>query len=208
MCTPNTHSKILITALLIILTLELTNDINISVDKYFWHYYVRNASLVAQMVKNLPTMQKTWVWFLDWEDPLEKGKATHSSYSGLENSMDCIVQGVAKSRTWLNNFHWLTCKEYYSVQFSRSVMFDSLRPHGLQRARPPCPSPTPRVHSNSCPLSRWCHPAISSSVVPFSSCHQSFPSSGSFQMSQLFASGAKFQLQNQSFQWTPRTDLL
>ena len=66
------------------------------------------------MVKNLPTMQKTWVWFLDWEDPLEKGKATHSSYSGLENSMDCIVQGVAKSRTWLNNFHWLTCKELLS----------------------------------------------------------------------------------------------
>ena len=75
-----------------------------------------------------------------------------------------------------------------SVQFSHSVMSDSLQPHGLQHARPPCPSPTPGVYSNSCPLSRWCHPAISSSVVPFSSCPQSFPASGSFLMSQLFAS--------------------
>ena len=75
-------------------------------------------------------------------------------------------------------------------QFS-SVTSDSLRPHGLQHARPPCPSPTPGVHSNSCPSSRWCHPAISSSVVPFSSCLQSFPASGSFQMSQFFTSGGQ-----------------
>ena len=75
------------------------------------------------------------------------------------------------------------------VQFSRSVMSSSLRPHGLQHARPPGPSPTPGVHSNSCPLSRWCHPAISSSVIPFSSHLQSFPASGSFQMSQCFTSG-------------------
>ena len=79
----------------------------------------------------------------------------------------------------------------YSVQFSRSVMSDSLRPHGLQHARPPCPSPTPTVHPNPCPLSQWCHPTISSSVVLFSSCPQSFPASGSFQKSQLFASGAQ-----------------
>ena len=76
-----------------------------------------------------------------------------------------------------------------SVQFSHSVISDSLRPYGLQHARPPCPSPTPGVYSESCPLSRWCHPTISSSVVPFSSCPQSFPASGSFQMSQLFTSG-------------------
>ena len=75
-----------------------------------------------------------------------------------------------------------------SVQFSHSVMSDSLRPHGLQHARPPCPSPTPGVYSNSCPLSRWCHPTISPSVVPFSSFLQSFPAPGSFQMSQFFAS--------------------
>ena len=78
-----------------------------------------------------------------------------------------------------------------SVQFSRSVLSDSLQPHGLQHARPPCPSPTPRVYSNSCPLSWWCHPTISSSVIPFSSCLQSFPASGSFQMSQLFTSGGE-----------------
>ena len=78
-----------------------------------------------------------------------------------------------------------------SVQFNRSVVFDSLWPHRLQHTRLPCPSPTPRVYSNSCPLSRWCHPTISSSVIPFSSCPQSFPASGSFQMSQLFASGGQ-----------------
>ena len=78
-----------------------------------------------------------------------------------------------------------------SVQFSRSVMSDSLQPHEPQHARPPCPSPTPRVYSNSCPLSWWCHPTISSSVVPFSSCPQSFPASGSFQMSQFFTSGGQ-----------------
>ena len=79
----------------------------------------------------------------------------------------------------------------HSVQFSRSVMSNSLRPHESQHARPPCPSPTPRVYPNSCPSSRWCHPAISSSVIPFSSCPQSLPSSGSFPMSQLFAWGGQ-----------------
>ena len=76
-----------------------------------------------------------------------------------------------------------------SVQFSHSVMSDSLWPHESQHARPPCPSPTPRVHLDSCPLSQWCHPAISSSVVPFSSCSQCLPASESSPMSQLFASG-------------------
>ena len=87
----------------------------------------------------------------------------------------------------LNDFS----KESSSVQFSRSVMSNSLQAHGLQHARPLCSSPTPRVYSNSCPLSRWCHPTISSSVVPFSSHLQSFPASGSFQMSQFFASGSQ-----------------
>ena len=75
-----------------------------------------------------------------------------------------------------------------SVQFSHSAVSNSLWPHGLQHARPPCPSPIPWVYSNSSPLSQWCHPTISSSVVPFSSCPQFFPASGSFQMSQFFAS--------------------
>ena len=78
-----------------------------------------------------------------------------------------------------------------SVQFSRSVVSDSLRPHGLQLARPPCLSPTPRVHSNSCALSRWCHPTIPPSVIPFSSRLQSFPASASFPMSQFFPSGGQ-----------------
>ena len=78
-----------------------------------------------------------------------------------------------------------------SVQFSRSVVSNSLWHHGLQQARLPCPSPTPRACSNSCPSSQWCHPTISSSVIPFSSWPQSFQASGSFQMSQLFASGGQ-----------------
>ena len=77
---------------------------------------------------------------------------------------------------------------FQSVQFSHSVVSDSLWPHGLQHGRPPCPSPTPWVYSNSCPLSQWCHLAISSSVIPFSSSLQSFPASGSFLMNQFFAS--------------------
>ena len=81
-----------------------------------------------------------------------------------------------------------------SVQFSHSVVSDSLWPHGLQHARPPCPSPAPGVYSNSCPLSCWCHPTISSSVVPFSSRLQSFPASGSPQMCQFFSSGFRFNI--------------
>ena len=77
------------------------------------------------------------------------------------------------------------------VQFSHSVVSDSLWPHGLQRTKLLCPLPTPGAYSNSCPASRWCHPTISSSVIPFSSCLQSFPASGSFQVSQFFASGGQ-----------------
>ena len=89
-----------------------------------------------------------------------------------------------------------TCSDLYylwhsSLQFIRSVVSDSLWPHGLQHARPPCPSPALRVCSNSCPLSRWCHPTISCSVIPFSSRLQSFPASGSFLVSQFFASGGQ-----------------
>ena len=91
----------------------------------------------------------------------------------------CIVHSVQFSSV-----------QFSSVQFSRSVMSDSLWPHEPQHTRPPCPSPTPGVYPNSCPLSRWCYPTISSSVVPFS-CLQSFATSGSFQMSQLFASGGQ-----------------
>ena len=96
-------------------------------------------------------------------------------------------------------YHWaakeaplMDFKSYfYYVQFSRSVVSDSLWPHEPQHARPPCLSPTLGVHPNPCPLTQWCHQAISSSVIPFSSCPQSSPASGSFQMSQLFASGGQ-----------------
>ena len=88
-------------------------------------------------------------------------------------------------------FCFLFFLQFSSVQFSRSVVSDSLQPHELQHARPPCPSPTPGVHPDSRPSSQWCHPAISSSVVPFSSCPQSLPASESFPMSQLFARGGQ-----------------
>ena len=97
-----------------------------------------------------------------------------------------------------------------SVQFSQSVMSDSLQPHGLQHARPPCPTPTAGVHPNSCPLSQWCHPTISAFVIPFS-CSQSFQPHGLFKWvssSHEVAKALEFQLRHQSFQWTPRTYLL
>ena len=95
---------------------------------------------------------------------------------------------------WLTVFNkcmscMLSC--FSSVQFSRTAVSDSLRPHESQHTRPPCPSPTPRVHANPCPSIQWCHPAISSSVVPFSSCPQSFPALGSFPRSQLFSWGGQ-----------------
>ena len=95
-------------------------------------------------------------------------------------------------------------RKFLSIsQFSCSVMSNCLQPHELQHARPPCPSPTPGVHPNPCLLSWWCHPTISSSVSPFSSCPQSLPASGSFPVSQLFTSGGQsteFQLQHHSKQ--------
>ena len=93
-------------------------------------------------------------------------------------------------------------KVFSSVQWLSRVWL--LWPHGLQPAKPPCPSPTPRVYSNSCPLCRWCHPTISSSVVPFSSCPQSLPTSGSFPMSQFFTSGG--QSWNFSFNISPSNE--
>ena len=111
---------------------------------------------------------------------INKQKA-QSRLCSQEKVMFFVIQWRCAKNLWFE----------LSVQFSRSVMSDSLWPHGLQHARPPCPSPTPGVYSNSCPLSRWCHPTISSSVIPFSSCIQFFPASGSFQMSQLFVSGGQ-----------------
>ena len=100
--------------------------------------------------------------------------------------------------------HWLLNVWLCLVQFSRSVVSDSFRLHELQHTRSSCPSPTPGVHPNSCPSSRWCHPAISSSVVPFSSCPQSLPTSESFPMSQLFSWGSQ---SNFSFSIIPSKEI-
>ena len=109
-----------------------------------------------------------------------------------------IISFLISSLNWEFKIHLLGVGNFFcvaivfsSVQFSCSVVSDSLWPHGLQHTRPPCPSPTPRARSNSCPSSWWCHPTISFSVVPFFSCPQSFPASGSFPMSQFFASGGQ-----------------
>ena len=151
---------------------------------YYW------ASLVAQMIKNLPAM---------WETRVQS-----------------LVGKIPWRRQWLltpvflpGEFH--RQRSFSSVQFSCSVVSDSLQSHESQHARPLCPSPTPGVHSNSCPLSQWCHPAISSSVIPFSSCSHPFQHQSLFQWvnsSHEMAKVLEFQPQHQSFQWTPRTGLL
>ena len=134
----------------------------------------------------------------------------------------CSLQLFTIARTWKQprcpwadkwiRKRWYVYTMQYSVQFSHSVVSNSLQPHGQQHTRPPCPSPTPGVHSDSHPSSPWCHPAISSSVVPFSSCPKSLPASESFPMSQLFASGgqstgvsALASLPSKKFQgWSPK----
>ena len=112
----------------------------------------------------------------------------------FSQSVGCVfilfmVSFAVQNLIRLNSFHFelFAVVQFSLVQFSRSVMSDSLQPHELQYVRPPCSSPTPGVHSNSCTLSQWCHPAIWSSVVPFFSCPQSLPASASFPMSQVFA---------------------
>ena len=105
----------------------------------------------------------------------------------LSKSVLWLHTRIDLPRNFIHSFRWYFLRT--SVQFSHSVMSNSLQPYGLQHVRLPCPSPTPGVYSNSCPSSWWCHPTIISSVIPFSSCLQSFPASGSFPMSQFFASG-------------------
>ena len=100
-----------------------------------------------------------------------------------------LVEVTEFQMSYFKSKRWCCQSQFSSVQFSHAVVSNSLQPHGPQHARPP--SPTPGVYSNSCPLSQWCHSTISSSVIPFSSCLQSFPASGSFPMSQLFASGGQ-----------------
>ena len=165
---------------------------------------------------------RLWVWFSlsysrlrkKWEScQTSFGLEVQQNFSAMEMTLlNCVLpwdflllcKSWAFRRTVVKGSvdlweHLQACRyPVSSVQFS-SVAHSclTLRRHELQHARPPCPSPTPGVHTNPCPLSWWCHPTISSSVVPFSSCPQSFPASGSFPMSQLFASGgqSKFKLE-------------
>ena len=131
-------------------------------------------------------------WRLDQKDPLEKGMATHSSI--LAWRIPWTIQSMGLQHSLWASLAWRgfndITQQVPSVQFSRSVMSDSLWPHGLQHARIPCLSPTPRAWPNSCPSSQWCHATISSSVIPFF-CLQSFPASRSFPVSQFFSSGGQ-----------------
>ena len=123
--------------------------------------------------------------------PFSRGSSRPSGQTHV-SCVSCMADSFfTTSSTWEIPFTSFRSIQFSSVQFSRSVVSNSLQPHDSQYTRPPCPSPTPGVHSNSCPSSRWCHPAISSSVVPFSSCPQSLPASGSFPMSQLFTCGGQ-----------------
>ena len=128
-----------------------------------------------------------------WETHMHKNKTKPSlqtAYTSL------LLAGFPSNTIWRTIVIMLNIRSpnliiFSPIQFTHSVMPYFLRPNGLQHDRLPCPSPTPGACSNSCPLSRWCHPTISSSVIPFSSFPQSFPASGSFQMSQFFASGGQ-----------------
>ena len=137
----------------------------------------RKKSIISDMQMTLPKSQKQ----RGTKEPLDEGEEK-SKKAGLKlNIQKTKIMASSPITSW----------QISSFQFSCSVVSASLRPHELQHTRPPCLSPTPGVYPNPCPLSWWCHPTNSSSFVPFSSCLQSFPASGSSQMSQLFASGGQ-----------------
>ena len=152
-----------------------------------------------------------WFVFIFWGISawyLYLGIVAENTWWAFMREVISIYEGKEKLLGY--SIMWATLL-FSSVQFNHSVMSDSLQPHESQHARPPCPSPTPGVHSDSCPLSRWCHPAISSSFIPFSSCSKSLPASDSCPMSQLFSWGGQntgVSALHHSFQRTPRADLL
>ena len=132
-------------------------------------------------------IQQSHYWDIPEKTTIQKDTCATIHSSTIYNSQQ---PRCSSAKEWMRK-SWHKYVIEYSVQLSRSVVSNSLRPHESQHARPPRPSPTPGVHSDSHPSSQWCHPAISSSVVPFSSCPQSFPASASFPMSQLFAWGGQ-----------------
>ena len=138
------------------------------------------------MAKNLSAMEEIWVQSLGWEDPLEKGMATHFSILAWRNPWAEEPGGLQSMGLQRIRGNWVTNTFRRLLLFSCYVVSDSLQPHGLQHARLLCPSLSPRVCSNSCPLNWGCQSTISSSVAPFPSCPQSFPASGSFPISLLF----------------------
>ena len=198
---------------------------------YFFSYWDWDSVEKVKVTQSSPTL-------CDPVDHNLPGSSVHGDFSGKNTGVGChallqgifLTQGSNLGLLWLLHYkwilyHWAAGKaqdqaipllDIYPVQSSHSVTSDSLWPHGLQHTRPPCPSPTPRVYPNSCPLSQWCHPTISSSVIPFSS----FNLSSAFNLSQhqgLFkwvssshqlAKVLEFQLQHQSFQWIFRTDFV
>ena len=166
------------------------------------------------MVKNLPSGKEPasqcgrlkipgfdpWVGKIPW-----RGHSDPLQYSCLENPMLRGPWQATDLRVTRVRHDW---NDFLLLLFSCSFMFNSLQPHGRQHSRLPCLSPSPGACSESCPSSRWCHPTILSSVIPFS-CLQSFPASGSLPRSQCFSSGGQIlELQHQSFQWISRVDFL
>jgi len=142
-------------------------------------------------------MSHDWIRGPENNGHSNQGTSLGTNEEQLQTFSEQTMDPVGEENSEANNLEIL-CSTYFlflssisSVQFSHSVVSNSLWPHEPQHARPPCPLPTPGIYPNPCPLSRWCHPTISSSVVPFPSCPQSFPASGSFQMSQLFSSGGQ-----------------
>ena len=156
-------------------TLRKENEITLLLTAY--------CAAAAKSLQSCPTLC----------DPID-GSPPCSPVAGILQARTLEWVAISFSNAWKVRRWVPVCFLMWSissVQFSHSVVSDSLQPHEPQHTRPPCPSPTPGVHSNSCPLSHWCHPAISSSVVLFSSCLQSFPASGSFQISQSFQSSGQ-----------------
>ena len=164
-------------------------------QRHPFHY--RGLQCKGRKSRNTWSNRQIWPWSTEWSRAkanrvLPREHTGHRKHLLPTTQEKPLHMDITRWSIW-KSIDYILCSQRWrssisSVQLSRSGVSDSLWSHELQHARPPCPSPTPGVHLNSCPLSQWCHPTISPSVIPFSSCLQSFPASGSFLMSQLFAS--------------------